>query len=58
MPFIEDQNGLAFYFSREQWELIAEVLEDFANFQINYVGDDVDIDPYLDIVEQIRTRVP
>ena len=26
MPFIEDQHGLAIYFSREQWELIHECL--------------------------------
>ena len=28
MPFIEDENGLAIYFTRDEWEVILKELED------------------------------
>lgn len=32
MPFIEDENGLAIYFTREQWQMIYRGLDDHANW--------------------------
>lgn len=57
MPFIEDQYGLAIYFSREEWEIILDEVAESLEIQ---VANDVNT-PYTamlaDIVSRIRNHV-
>lgn len=40
MPFIEDDNGLAIYFTRDEWKYILEVLEDDLVYHSGLIKDD------------------
>ena len=56
MPFIEDNNGLAIYFTREEWQEIVGILDSHVRFQLDYVGD-VDVEMPRNIIDRIEKNL-
>jgi hypothetical protein len=58
MPFIEDNNGLAIYFTREEWEVILDEVAESLEIQIANDANTPYTAMLVDIVSKIRKHVP
>lgn len=57
MPFIEDQHGLAIYFSRDEWEVILDEVAESLEIQIANNVKTPHTAMLADIVSRIRNHV-
>lgn len=64
MPFIEDQHGLAIYFSRDEWEVILKELEESLETVKHWEKEGLIVESsthdkmLYEIVSKIRNHVP